>query len=351
MKKRNGFSSRSVILLLIVNIIVIFGIYLFFGWFFNSGIFVSSRSVTGGFSYRELGLCMLLAVILDGMIDYVWLIRPMWDLEESIRKYQQEFEEEEPEKEINGHKEETIESFLNRLMQNQMLFHERERIDKKQRQKAEMYALQSQINPHFLYNALDSIRGYALLHDMDEISDITEALSRVFRNMISNKHELLPLRQERDNINNYMKIQQFRFNNKFDYSFEVEEELLDKYMVPRMVIQPLVENAIMHGLERKVEGGWVKVTAYVTEKRFVVQVIDNGVGMSEERLELLNRTMKMNPVNHTISEEKNHSGIALININKRLKLKFGSQFGIMLSSTPNIRTVTEVVLPLLLNRK
>ena len=159
------------------------------------------------------------------------------------------------------------------------------------------------------------------------------------------------MRQERDNINNYMKIQQFRFNNKFEYSFEVDEELLDKYMVPRMVIQPLVENAIMHGLERKVEGGWVRITAYVTERRFVVQVVDNGVGMSEERLELLNRTMKMNPVHQTISQDKNHSGIALININKRLKLKYGNQFGIILSSTPNIRTVTEVVLPLLLNRK
>lgn len=351
MRKRNNFSSRTIIIVLLVNVIMIVGIYLFFGWFFNSGIFVSSRVMTDGFSYREMGLCILLAVILDGMIDYIWIIRPLWDMEDSIRKYQKEFEAEEMDRRVESHKTETIDEFLNRLMQNQMLFHERERIDKKQRQKAEMYALQSQIDPHFLYNALDSIRGYALLHDMDEISDITEALSRVFRNMISDKHEHLSLRQERDNINNYMKIQQFRFNNKFEYSFEVDGELLDKYMVPRMVLQPLVENAIMHGLERKVEGGWVRITAYVTERRFVVQVVDNGVGMSEERLELLNRTMKMNPVHQNISQDKNHSGIALININKRLKLKYGNQFGIILSSTPNIRTVTEVVLPLLLNRK
>ena len=219
MRKRNIFSSRTIIIVLLVNVIVIVGIYLFFGWFFNSGIFVSSRVMTDGFSYREMGLCILLAVILDAMIDYIWIIRPLWDMEDSIRKYQKEFEAEEMDRRVESHKTETIEEFLNRLMQNQMLFHERERIDKKQRQKAEMYALQSQINPHFLYNALDSIRGYALLHDMDEISDITEALSRVFRNMISDKHEHLPLRQERDNINNYMKIQQFRFNNKFEYSF------------------------------------------------------------------------------------------------------------------------------------
>ena len=81
---------------------------------------------------------------------------------------------------------------------------------KKLRRQAELKALQSQVNPHFLYNALDSIRGYALIHDMEEISDITEALSRVFRNMISDKQELLSFRQEMDNINNYMKVQQFR---------------------------------------------------------------------------------------------------------------------------------------------
>lgn len=349
MKKRSGFSSRSVIFVLVLNVLVFGAIFLFFGWFFKSGIFVSKRLSTNGFSFRETGLCILLAVILDAMLDYVWIIRPLWEMEEAIKKYQQEFEVEKDV--IDNKKEETVEEVLNRLMQNQMLYQERERLNKKQRQKAEMYALQSQINPHFLYNALDSIRGYALLHDMDEISDITEALSRVFRNMISDKHELLPLRQERDNINNYMKIQQFRFNNKFQYSFEVEEELLDKYMVPRMVIQPLVENAIMHGLERKVEAGWVRVTAYVTEKRFVIKVTDNGVGMSEERLELLNNAMKMNMISSSVSSDRNHNGIALINIDKRLKLRFGNQFGLILSSTPNIRTSTEVVLPLLLNRK
>ena len=175
MKKRNSFSSWTIIIVLLINVMVLLGIYLFFGWFFNSGIFVSYRVRTDGFSYREMGLCTLLAVILDGMIDYIWLVRPLWDMEDSIKKYQKEFEEEETERRTDTHKTESIEEFMNRLMQNQMLFHERERIDKKQRQKAEMYALQSQINPHFLYNALDSIRGYALLHDMDEISDITEA--------------------------------------------------------------------------------------------------------------------------------------------------------------------------------
>ena len=350
-KKKNGFSSRTIIYVLLLNLAVIAVIYLFFGWFFHSGIIVYKREISGGFNGREIWLCLLLSAIINAMIDYRWMIRPMWDMEESIRKFRENTEGTVYEKQVETDGEKSLEQEMNRMMQRQMIVHERERIEERQRQKAELYALQSQIDPHFLYNALDSIRGYALLHDMDQISEITEALSRVFRNMISDKHEFLSLRQERDNISNYMKIQQFRFNNKFNYSFEVEEELLDKYMIPRMVLQPLVENAIMHGLEHKIEGGWVKVTAYVTEKRLVIDVTDNGVGMNEERLELLNQAMKVDPVAVNVAQGDGHAGIALININRRIKLNFGNRYGIILNSTPNIRTVTEVILPLLLNRK
>lgn len=347
-----SLSGRKVVLVFFINIGVIAAVYLFFGWFLNSsGVFFSFERSAVGFTYREAGLCLAFAFIINGAITYFMIVRPLWNLEDSIQKFMETMRGDEFSPSSGEFQEETIESVLRYLMKQQEVSHEKNKIEEKQRKKAEIYALQNQIDPHFLYNALDSIRGYALIHDMDEISEITEALSRVFRNMISDKHELLTLRQERDNIYNYMKIQQFRFNNKFDYSFEIEEELLDKYMVPRMVLQPLVENAIMHGLERKVKGGWVRVTAYETEKRFVLDVTDNGAGISEERLKLLNRAMKLKPGEYTASEESRHAGIALININRRIKLNFGSQYGINLSSTPDIRTTTEVVLPRLLNRK
>lgn len=118
-----------------------------------------------------------------------------------------------------------------------------------------------------------------------------------------------------------------------------------------MVIQPLVENAIVHGLEKKVEGGWVKVTAYVTERRLVITVTDNGVGMSEERLELLNKAMEMGLEEYDIQGGRQHAGIALININKRIKLNFGNRYGLILNSTQNVMTSTEVILPLLINRE
>ena len=348
---RKGFSSKSVIAALLINIIITAACYLFFGWFLNrAGSLDAKEAAAAGLSFREIWLCLLFSCIVNSLIDYWLVIRPLWNVEESIQKYVHMAEVSNWDTARKITEEDSLETVLTKLIKQQELVHEKERIEEKQRQKAELYALQSQINPQFLYNALDSIRGYALLHDMEEISDITEALSRVFRNMISDKHELLPLRQEMDNINNYMKIQQFRFNNKFNFCCEVEDDLLDKYMIPRMILQPLVENAIMHGLERKIDGGWVRVTAYTTERRFILDVIDNGVGIGEDRLHLLNNAMKMDPAEYSVANDHQHTGIALVNINRRIKLNFGNEYGIHLNSTPNIRTVSEVVLPLLLNR-
>lgn len=346
------FSGRRVIQVLTLNILVFVVVYLFFGWFLSgSRVLLLNGEPIGGFTYREVWLCILLASLINCILNYQLLIRPIWNLESAVERYRESVTDEEASGVYEDILDSSIETVLLYLIKQQEVSHEKNKIEERQRKKAELYALQSQIDPHFLYNALDSIRGYALLHDMDQISDITEALSRVFRNMISDKHEQLPLRQEMDNIENYMRIQRFRFNDKFQYFAEVEEELLDKYMVPRMVLQPLVENAIMHGLERKVEGGWIKVTAYATERRFVLVVTDNGAGISEERLEFLRRAMKLGPAEFGVSDESQHMGIALININRRIKLNYGKQYGITLNSTPDIRTTTEVVLPLLLNRR
>lgn len=351
-KLHRELSGAGVAWALFANIAVIAVVFLLFGWLLRGGREILVNGVpSGGFTYREVVLCLIFSFIVNSVLDYRLVIRPLWEVEDDVRRYQEAVRGDEllavPKELESGDIKTTMQYFLKQ----QKLAYEKEMIEEKQRKRTELYALQTQIDPHFLYNALDSIRGYALLHDMDEISDITEALSRVFRNMISDKQELLPLRQEVDNIRNYMKIQQFRFNNKFSYSFEIEEELLDKYMVPRMVLQPLVENAIMHGLEKKLDGGWVKIRVYTTERRFVMTVTDNGAGISEERLVLLNHAMTQSPGQYELNEGPHHVGIALININRRIKLNFGKQYGITLSSTPNIRTSSEVVLPLLLNKK
>lgn len=345
-------SSSKILTVFCIDTLIFIGVFLFFGALLNNLNEVDLENrVIGALSYREIVFCFIFAMLINGFINYFMIIKPLWNLEDNISKFVIAMNDNRHNEFYEEFTDDSIETVLNQLIRKQQLMNEKNKIEEKQRKKTELYALQSQIDPHFLYNALDSIRGYALLHDMEEISEITEALSRIFRNMISDKQEFLPLRKEMDNIDNYMKIQQFRFNNKFKYSFEVESELLDDYMVPRMVLQPLVENAIIHGLEPKIEGGWVKVKIYLTKKRFLMTVIDNGIGISEDRLSHLSHILKMNPMEYNTSEELKPLGIALININRRIKLNFGNQYGIIINSTPNIRTSSEVVLPVIPSRK
>ncbi len=342
--------SKNVAAVLIVNAFIMYLICSLGIWLVNYNA-NTTDSLILGLDFKQLMLCIILSVIIDGAIDYFMIIVPIWNIQHMIEHYGKMYKLLGNTEDRNALSETSIENIIEFLIRQQELLNEKEHMEAKQRKKTELYALQTQINPHFLYNALDSIRGYALLHDMDEIAEITEALSMIFRNMISNRNELISLRKEFDNINSYMKIQQFRFNNKFHYSCEVEEEILDKYMVPRMVLQPLVENSIMHGLEKKIKDGWIKIKAYITDRRFILSVTDDGIGITEERLEQLNRIMTMPPGDLFEENSNEHTGVALININKRIKLNFGNQYGITLSSTPNIRTASEIVLPLIPNGK
>ena len=217
------------------------------------------------------------------------------------------------------------------------------------RKEAELSALQSKINPHFLYNTLDSIRGFALLHGVNEIADMTEALSRLFRNMIAKEGQLIKLEEELENVENYMIIQQFRFNNKFVFTRKFENDEILNYKVPNLTIQPIVENAIMHGLEKKSGKGEIKISAYATKKRLVITVFDNGIGIPVDKLDYLNDKLIQNKSLESDDLITHHTGIALVNINQRIKLRFGDFYGLHITSTVNLGTEVEVVLPLLIN--
>ena len=162
----------------------------------------------------------------------------------------------------------------------------------------ELTALQSQINPHFLYNTLETIRGQALIDDNEEIAKMVEALSAFFRYSISRKGNLVTLRDELANIENYMLIQRYRFNNRFSMEVlidEEDEEAFD-FLIPRLIIQPVVENAIFHGLEEKLEGGKVTIDIIVTDKNLILMISDNGKGMDADTLKELNARIQSNNV-------------------------------------------------------
>lgn len=219
------------------------------------------------------------------------------------------------------------------------------------KKQAELNALQSQINPHFLYNTLDSIRGLALSEGVERIAYMTKALSSLFRYSISQKGNLVSFREELKNVDNYIIIQQYRFNNKFKFIKKITDTGNDIYecKIPKLSIQPIIENAIYHGLETKVGEGTIVISAYSTEKRLVINIKDDGVGMDQDKLVALNESLIIGTEEIMPNKGERKSSIALINVNERIHLFFGEQFGIRVYSTLGQGTNIEIVLPKIIN--
>lgn len=212
------------------------------------------------------------------------------------------------------------------------------------KKRVELYTLQSQINPHFLYNTLDSIRGRALLDGNREIASMTEVLSRFFRYCISCDESLVKLREEISHIRDYYYIQKYRFEDRFDMEIEIEGDEVYEYYLPRMTLQPLVENAMIHGLEKVNRKGLLKIRCIATEKKMVLTVSDNGAGMDIEQLDKLNRQME--GMLFAGKKRDNHSGIAVSNVNARMKMTFGEEYGVRYRSMENVGTDVEVLMPI-----
>lgn len=219
------------------------------------------------------------------------------------------------------------------------------------RKQTELMALQSQINPHFLYNTLDTIRGQALLDQNLQVAGMVENLSSFFRYSISGKENMVMLRDEINHTINYINIQQFRFGNRFVFDVEVddEEENCMNYLVPRLILQPMVENAIFHGLEDVNEGGSITLDVTLVSEEMIITVSDNGKGMSVAELDDLND--RIHSAERTIAGQNNgnkdHTGIALPNINRRIKLLFGDAYGLSVFSSLGRGTDVEIVLPVI----
>lgn len=224
------------------------------------------------------------------------------------------------------------------------------RLDISQKQ-AQYLALQNQINPHFLYNTLEGIRSEALCEGVIVIAEMTEALSTFFRYTISNPDKLVTLEDELENIENFHTIQQFRFGDKISLHIEYGEEERERIMdilnlrIPKLVLQPVVENAIYHGLEPKLENGSIRIHIQQTEKRLVIRISDNGVGMEEYQVEEINR--KLMSIRLYGEEQEKKGGVALINVNNRIKLLFGETYGMYLYSTKGIGTDVEMTFPVM----
>jgi len=208
--------------------------------------------------------------------------------------------------------------------------------EQESKRKYELDALQAQINPHFLYNTLNTVvRMVGGKRNDDAIKMIT-ALSKLFRISLSKGESLILISEEIEHVRNYLIIQQMRFKNKFDYYFELDERAMH-YISLKLILQPLVENALEHGIEPSVDKGEIFISVQLTEQNEIwIKVQDNGLGISKEQLNDIN--------NHTFKSTKG-SGVGLKNVKERIQLYFGDSYRFKVESELEEGTIITIVFP------
>lgn len=200
---------------------------------------------------------------------------------------------------------------------------------------SELKAMQAQIHPHFLYNTLDSIIWMAEMGKMAEVVKMTTALAKLFRASISKGEELVPIETELEHIRNYLTIQNIRYKNKFTYAIEVDPGIY-RCKTLKIVLQPLVENAIYHGLKQQAVLGHIRIVGKREAGAIVLQVIDDGVGMTEEQVRALTASFRLGD---------GGKGVGLPNVNHRIRLYFGEGYGLEIESEPEEGTTVTLNIP------
>lgn len=207
--------------------------------------------------------------------------------------------------------------------------------EQKQKRKSELKALQAQINPHFLYNTLDSIIWMSEAGENDEVVEMTSALARLLRQSISNDKEEVELEKEIEYVKNYLTIQKMRYKDKLEFFIYVDPRVAHVPII-KLMLQPLVENAIYHGIKYKETKGNLKIYARPVDGRVEIVVADDGIGMDEDVME------------HIFDEhrkEQKRNGVGVPNVQKRLKLQYGSEYGIRYESVKGAGTKAVITIP------
>lgn len=207
--------------------------------------------------------------------------------------------------------------------------------------KAEIEAIQAQINPHFLYNTLEAFYWTLVEREEDELSDLILSLSNLFRYTIkTDENDMIHLQKELNHIKRYLEIMKFRLGDRLDWDIKLEEKLSD-VLIPKLTIQPLVENAIMHGIERKIDRGYVEINIKKYNQEFIkIMVKDNGKGINQSLLLKIKNCLSQDDY-----LDSSNSGIGLKNIKKRLQCNYGDKARLEIESKENKGTSVELIIP------
>lgn len=229
---------------------------------------------------------------------------------------------------------------INRLSQDIVALMDSRLADEKQKQELEYRMLQSQINPHFLYNTLNSIKWMATIQNATGIAEMTTSLSRLLRSIAKDNRRLMPLKDELSLLDDYFLIQKYRYGSTVSMVKEIDNEELLTGLIPRFTLQPLVENAIFHGIEPKGRGDILIKVSKSGFADILVTIEDNGVGMKEEQIS----TILSNPEDRSKGMYEN---VGLRSVNERLLLAFGKNYGLSIESEPDHYTRMNILLPFL----
>lgn len=211
------------------------------------------------------------------------------------------------------------------------------REDERKMRKAELRLLQEQINPHFLYNTLDTIVWLIEKEENDKAVEMVVTLSNFFRQVLSRGKEFITVKEEKEHIESYLKIQEVRYQDVMEYHMEIDPQVYD-YEIPKLTMQPIVENALYHGLKCKRGKGYIRITGEEKGGKICLTVTDNGAGMEEQELEELQKEIQR-PCKET------ERGFGLANVNERIRMYFGKDYGLRLRSQKDRGTVVEIVIP------
>ena len=206
----------------------------------------------------------------------------------------------------------------------------------KQKNNLEFKALQAQINPHFLSNILNTARLLADMQDADNLENYLSSVIKLLHLSMSNKEDFITVEKEVEYLKSYLNIQQFRLHNKFDSKFEIEEKLMD-YKIPKFLLQPVVENAIIHGISNKSGQGLIEIKGFSQNEQIIFSITDDGIGMNEEEINDL--------LNNRTENKTQFSGIGIKNVEERIKLHFGEQYGLEIESFKDHFTTVKIILP------
>ena len=282
--------------------------------------------------------CLLAVVVLGAALLTSWLLfrflgRPLRGLASAMESFESDADHF-AHKPVGGTREvqELSDSFEHMVLRIQELM-TTVREEEINLRKTELKALQAQINPHFLYNTLDSIAWMCEQGRNADAVRMVHALARLFRISISRGHELIPIAKEIEHAESYLQIQMYRYKNQFTYDFDVDPDCLG-YYCNKITLQPIIENSINHGLDLMVDEGRIDVLVRQDGDDIVFSVRDNGVGMSEEQIEAI---MQHGPTDRT--------GIGIKNVNDRLKIYFGKSYGLHITSELDVGTCVEIRMP------